>query len=606
MPEAANPTDDVMILDERIRPEIVVTATGADQPVDDIGQAITRIDRATIEQRQTVSLSDLLATTPGVTVSRNGGTGTFTGVRIRGAEAEQTLVLIDGVRVNDPSSPGGGFDFGTLLAGSVQRVELLRGPDSVPWGSQAIGGVVNVVTAPATDQLSAHGQIEGGYAGTVYANGAVSAGAGPVRASLAGGYDRTDGISAAAIGRERDGFNQAGAVGRVEVALSDSVGADFRLYYARSHVDLDGFPPPTYTLADTPEYSTSREIYGYAGLHASAFDGRLKNRVDFTIADIHRDNFDPTATPTLEFLARGRSERYSYQGDLDLRHVRLVFGAEHEDSRFTDGFSPASTGITSGYGEAIVKPVAALTLTGGVRYDAHRSFGGHVTFGADAAWRVTHTTLIRASYGEGFKAPTLYQLYSFFGDPALKPETAQSYDIGLEQRAFDGRLRAALTWFHRDTTNQIDFDLATFAYSNIDRTRTQGIEAELELRPVDALTINANYSFIDAINRSAGANFGHQLARRPRQLFNLSADYKLPFGLSFGGTYRHVGDSFDDAGNFRRLNAYDLVDLRAELPIGKHFAVYGRIENVGDARYQTVAGYGTYPRAAYVGVRAKL
>ena len=147
-----------------------MVATGVEQSRDDSGQAVTVIDRATIEQRQTVAVSDLLATTPGVTVSRNGGIGTVTGVSIRGAETTQTLTIIDGVRVNDPSSPGGAFDFGTLLAGSVDRIEVLRGPNSVPWGSQAIGGVVNITTAQPTEGLQGRGSIEYGSNNSVFAN----------------------------------------------------------------------------------------------------------------------------------------------------------------------------------------------------------------------------------------------------------------------------------------------------------------------------------------------------------------------------------------------------------------------------------------------------
>ena len=156
-------------------PEVVVTATRAAQPLSEIGQAVTVIDRAEIERRQTVVVSDLLATTPGVTVTRNGTVGALTSVRIRGAEADQTLVVIDGVRVNDPSSTGGGFNFGNLLSSSVERIEVLRGPNSVPWGSQAIGGVVNIITAAPTEGIQARANADYGYADSVFASAGVSA-----------------------------------------------------------------------------------------------------------------------------------------------------------------------------------------------------------------------------------------------------------------------------------------------------------------------------------------------------------------------------------------------------------------------------------------------
>jgi len=216
------------------RSDIVVTATGVAQPVEQIGQAVTIIDRAEIERRQTTIVSDLLATTPGVTVTRNGTIGALTSVRIRGAEADQTLVVIDGVRVNDPSSTGGGFNFGNLLSSSVERIEVLRGPNSVPWGSQAIGGVVNIITAAPTEGIQARANAEYGYADSVFASAGVSGKSGPVSGSLTGGYLRTDGISSAASGTERDGYRQYGATGRVGVEFAPGIGLDLRGYFADS------------------------------------------------------------------------------------------------------------------------------------------------------------------------------------------------------------------------------------------------------------------------------------------------------------------------------------------------------------------------------------
>jgi vitamin B12 transporter len=585
--------------------DIVVTATGVAQPADQVGQAITVITRDDIERRQTVSVSDLLATTPGVTVTRNGGIGTLTAVRLRGAEGDQTLTIIDGVRVNDPSSTGGAFDFGNLLAGSIDRIEVLRGPNSVPWGSQAIGGVVNIITQRPTEGLQARGSVEYGRYDSLYANAGISGASGGLSGALTGGYFKSDGISTAADGTERDGYRQYGATGRLGYDVAPGLGVDLRAYYADSRTDLDGFPAPAYSFADTAEYSTAQELYGYAGAHANF--GAFRNTVAFTIADINRDNYDPTFGADPTFIGRGRSERYTYQGDWQaLTRLRLVAGAERENTRFTDGTTFAGTGITSFYGEAIVTPINALTITGGVRNDDHDAFGNHITFGANAALALGTGTTLRASYGEGFKAPTLYQLYGDYGTPTLRPETARNYDAGIEQALLGGHARASATYFHRDTKNQIDFDLGTFTYANIARTRAEGVELALALKPVDALTFSANYTYVDAINRSAGANFGNDLARRPKQSISANVDYVFPFGLSVGSTVTHVGDSFDDAGNTVRLDGYVLASIRAEMPIGQRLSVYGRVENLFDEKYQVVSGYGTYGSAAYGGVRVKL
>src|ERR1044072_2754950 len=351
---------------------IVVTAAGVAQFIEQSSRAITVLPRDEIERRQTVAVSDLLATVPGITVSRNGGPGGLTAVRIRGAEDAQTLVLIDGVRANDPASPAGAFDFGNLLAGSIERIEVLRGPNSVVWGSQAIGGVVNIVTKQPANGLSASGNAEYGSADQVSLNGAVGAGNETAEGSVTAGYLRTDGISQAAVGTELDGYRQFNASGRLKVEFSPYFGADVRAYYADSRLELDGFPAPNFTFADDAEYSTTQEFYGYAGLHGEI--GPVKNRLGFSIADINRDNFDPALGTAPSFFGRGRSERYEYQGDAGVSdQLRLVFGAEHEDSRYFDGFGRFNAGVTSVYGEAIATPVEAGALTAGVRSDHHKA-----------------------------------------------------------------------------------------------------------------------------------------------------------------------------------------------------------------------------------------
>ena len=226
---------------------------------------------------------------------------------------------------------------------------------------------------------------------------------------------------------------------------------------------------------------------------------------------------------------------------------------------------------------------------------------------ADLIVDLTETgTTLRASYAEGFKAPTLYQLYApYYGNATLKPETAKSYDFGVEQRLIGDRLVASATWFHRDTHNQIDGDPLSFVYFNYDRTRAKGVELALTMRPTEGFTIQGSYSFIDTENLTPGADFGNDLARRPRQSASVSADYRFGFGLSIGGTVNIVGDSFDNAANATRLDGYALAGIRAEMPVTRSISVYGRVDNLFDEKYETVAGYGTYGRAAYGGIRLR-
>ena len=591
-------------------PLIVVTATGADQRFDESGQAITVLNRALIETRQRTSISDLLATTPGITATRAGGPGQTTAVRIRGAEDAQTLVLIDGVRVNDPSSPGGAFDFGNLLTVNIDRIEVLRGPNSVPWGSQAIGGVVNIVTAAIE---GANLRAEYGYNNAKQLVGQAGARLGPVTATLGGGYFDDDGISAFKGGTERDGFRQYAANSRVGVDFSDTVSLDLRGYFADSRAQFDGNQPTfPFGQTDTAEFSTTQQVFGYAGVNVRL--GALKNRIAFTLSDTARDSFDPAFGTAPSFIARGRVERFEYQGDAAISDaIRAVFGLEHETSRFRDDFDRYSTRTSSAYAQAIVKPVDALTLTGGVRVDDHKTYGTKTTLSANAAMRVGEGTTLRASYGEGFKAPTLFQLFSAFGNDTLRPETARSYDIGIEQSLVADTLNVGVTAFHRDTVNQIDF-LSCFGstnprcssrpfgfYDNIARTRAQGIEAFIEARPTATLIVTANYSYIDATNRVTGA----PLLRRPKNSINAGIDWTPRAWLKLGASVQMVSDSVDGFGGGIALDGYTLASVRAAVPIGNQFELYGRIENLTNERYETVSGYGTPGRNAHVGVRAK-
>lgn len=583
---------------------IVVTATGTELLSQKSGYSVSNIGIDEIEVRQPSTLSDLLATLPGVTVSNTGPIGGFSAVRIRGAEGEQTLTLIDGVRVNDPSSPGGGFDFGNLLIGNIDRVEVLRGPNSVPWGSQAIGGVVNIITARPGSTNNRALRAEYGSNNRANLVGQYGISGDRISASLGGGFFRDDGISAAANGNEADGYKQYAANGTLEVKISEAVSIDLRGYFAHSRAELDGFPPPFFSLSDTPEYSTGQQVIGYAGINAEL--GQLKNRFALTINDINRDNFATPGALAPDFLSRGRTERIEYQGDWQLaQSLRAVFGIEHERSRFTDGFAPAKTRHSGAFAQAIIDPTDALTITMGARVDDHKSYGTKATFSANAAWRPSAQTVVRAAYGEGFKAPTLYQLFSFYGDPGLQPEVAKSYELGFEQSVLEGQLRFGVTAFQRRTQNMIDFDLFFFRYNNIIRSRAKGIESFVELRPSDRLSVRANYSHVDSEKREDGAaNFVRHL-RRPVHSLNASIDWQASGKLKLGADLRLASDSLDGFGGSVRMDGYALVGVRAAYDVSDALQLYGRVENAGDTDYQTVAGYKAYGRNAHIGLRAK-
>ena len=586
------------------RNAIVVTATGAPSTPADAGQAITLIDAGLIAQRQFSTIADLLATVPGVTATQTGPIGGFSAIRIRGAEGEQTLTLIDGVKINDPAAPGGGFDFANLLTGNVDSIEILRGANSVPWGSQAIGGIVNIATRRPGEGTSGGGRLEYGANDRFTAVGHANYGSGAFRASLGGGYFTDDGISAAAGGTEADGYRQTAANGRIEIDIADAATVDLRGYYADSRADMDGFPPPFYSLADTPQYATARQLAGYAGLRVRT--GTLQHIFAVTLNDIDRDNYASPAATAADFFTRGKATRFEYKGDWAIAAgLRAVFGAEHERSRLFDGFLTAKSHVSGGYVQLVAKPFEALTLAGGARLDDHKTYGNKATFSANAAWRVGENMVLRAAYAEGFKAPTLYQLYSFYGDPDLQPEIAKSYEIGAEQWLLARRIRFALTAWQRRTTNQIDFDLLLYRYNNIARSRGKGVEAELELRPSDRLTFAANYSYTDSEGRQENVASYSRLLRRPVHSLNTAIDWTAFGKLKLGASLRMVSDSRDGFGGTTRIDGFAIASIRAAVPVTQNLEVYGRVENLFDDRYQTVAGYNAYGRNGHIGVRAK-
>ena len=612
--------------------DIVVTANRSPQASARVGETVTVIDRAAIERVQPQAVADLLVRTPGVSLSANGGIGSATSLRIRGAETDQTLVVIDGVKLNDPSAIGGGYNFGNLLIGDIERIEVLRGPQSTLWGSQAIGGVVSIATATPAHALEASLDAEGGSRGTGYVRGGVGGMTDRLTWRIAAARFVTDGFSAYSRGTEIDGYRNTGVSGTATIRLSEAVSVDLRGVYSGGRLAFDGFTPD-FSFGDTREYGDTNELIAYGGVNVALFGGRLRNRLGYAATTTDRINFNPDQSVTdVTFTAHGRNNRIEYQGVVDIADGWTgTFGVEHERSRFRttspSSFDPAppvtraAVGIDGYYAQLQATVVAGLTLTGGVRRDEHQTFGGRTLGQAAAAWALNDgATIVRASFGQGFKAPSLYQLFSEYGNTALRPEAADGYDAGIEQHLAGGRIIMSATGFGRDTTNQIDFN-ACFApgdplcsvggvprfgyYANLARTRARGVELA-GAATLGVWQLDANYTYTDATNRTPGSGFGKRLARRPQHSANAAATYRWPFGLATGVALRFNGDSFDNAANTTRLGGYALVDLRASLPLGHGVEVYGRIENAGDRRYATALNYGTAGRGAFAGVRVRL
>lgn len=588
---------------------IVVTASGFEQPRSETGQAIDIVDRERLDQLQSATIGDALQSVPGVTVAARGGLGGQTSAFLRGGNSSQTLVLIDGVRINDLTSPNGAFDFGTLMTGNIGQVEVLRGPNSIIWGSQAIGGVVNIQSLAPVDSFEGRFGAEYGAADTKGMNANIAGTSGLFEGSFGGSYVDAQGISALAGGTERDGFENVAGNGRLRINVSDAFNLDFRGYYNDATVEYDS----AFGIgANALPVTRNRQFVGYVGANVVAFDGRMQNRIAYTRTDIRRLGTDPVLFSFNNFIVRGNIDRAEYHTAFDVNDaLTLTAGLEYERTFASTSFEGAAADIArnhvaSGFSQIIVRPVAGLTVTGGVRHDQYKDYGGQTTLGGNIAFTPNDgRTMLRATYGEGFRAPTLSEGQPPYGNPDLRPETARNFDLGFEQQILDGKAGFFATYFNRRSTDLIAFSFATFQSENIDRVKSTGVEAGFNLNPTDRLDIRASYTLVDAVNRSAGANFGNRLALRPQHSGSLTVDWQTPIGLSVGSSVLFIGDSFDDASNSVALDGYALVGLRASLPINDRLELYGRVDNIFDVQYTVVAGYNSFGRNAAFGVRAK-
>jgi vitamin B12 transporter len=600
--QAADQSEDggcCFLIGKRVPSEaITVVASGTAQPVSQTGQSISVIGANEIAAVQGPDLTRVLERLPGVSLARSGPLGSQTSLFVRGANSQQVVVTLDGVRLADVAAPSGGFDFGTLMTGGIDKIELLRGSNSVVWGSDAIGGVL-ALTSAQVDGVRAG--LEYGANDTLTADATLGTQGSGYGVTASGGHVRSDGISAFADGAEPDGFRQWHGSLNGYASLTGSLTLKAVARYADSRVDIDGFPPPSYSFADTPEYQTTRQGSGRIGLDYAA--DALALRLGLAYADTKRDYFDPAAGAAPTFAAAGRSWRADFSGKADLAEtVTLNFGADSEWTKFSTSFDPENDARLSSAHFLLGYRQGGVNLSAGVRVDDHDRFGTHWTFGANGSVELVDNLRLRASYGEGFKAPTLYQLYGFGGNVALRPETSRAYDAGVEYGARNGSRHLAITLFRRDSSNQIDYVWPT-GYFNTGRTRAEGVEVEAGWRLAQGLFARAAYTRLKATDRVTGKD----LARRPRDLLSARLDWDTPLaGLKLGADLRVAGSSFDDRGNFTRLDGHEVVTLRASLPLGERLELYGRVENLFDAQYQTVAGYGTYGRSAYAGLRVKL
>ncbi|MEE8294405.1 MAG: TonB-dependent receptor, partial [Sphingomonadales bacterium] len=561
----------------------------------DIGSSVTVLEAQEIIDSQKVTVFDLLRGTPGVSASRNGGLGAVSTLRIRGAEAGQTLVLIDGVKINDLSTPAGQFNFANLTTDGIERIEILRGPQSTLYGSDAIGGVINIITKRANEPFSASGFAEGGSFGTF--RGGLDLGARGKRSaftlSLSG--TRAGGISAADENNgnlERDGFRTLAVFGKGEFDLSENLKIDSFVRHADSKTEFDAFDFINSTFADGDGVTDTKDTQVAFGVTGHWLGGKAKTEA--------RVSFSRTERADMEFQAASFSS-LSKNRTIDLLNtfdiseaVSVLIGGQIQDNKIeTEVFGMfastlmGSADIKSVFAELAAKPLENVRLTFGVRHDDHQTFGGHTTFRITGNWRLPKTgTTFRANWGEGFKAPTLFQLFSAFGDPTLQPETSTGWEVGIEQEVVSEKASVSVTYFQRKNRNLIDFSLISFTFGNILATSSKGVEVIFEAKITEKLSFNGNFTHLKAINTVTGAT----LARRPRNTFYAALVFNPNSRWSISTSIDYTSKQID---GFSVLSPFKVVDLRASYKVNDKISIYGRIENAFDEQYQEVTGFGT-------------
>ncbi|HEX6860356.1 MAG TPA: TonB-dependent receptor [Caulobacteraceae bacterium] len=581
--------------------QVIVTATRLPSIAEDI-PGVRVIDAAEIEDRQAIFAIDVLNTVPGLSVFRTGGAGGSTSIRLRGAETDKTLVLVDGVPVNDPSLPDGGFDLSALDLADVSRIEVLAGPQGSIWGSDAIGGVVAFTTRELDGWRA---RAEAGSRNTLRAAAAVGSANedGAIGASLSG-Y-RTDGVSAVAGGTEDDGFETwtAGVNGRRRLG---PIELDGRIRYAEADVDQDGYDE-LFVFGDTDAHYHSQSWSGFARGRFSALG--LAQTISLSAYDIDRESRSVFSTA---YQADRRVWRWTAEGGAPADPLAFVVGAEREDIAATLSAGEADQGATAAFAVVRWSPTARLTANASLRYDDPDAYDAETTARMSAAFDLGAGFIASAAWGQGFKTPTISHTVCDFCFPegpsvGLRPERAQGWDARLAWRSPDGRFAGDVTGYRLTVEDQIAYffnpDDFTSRYVNLERTRTDGIEAQAEARLTEALRLKATYAWTDAID----AITGEELYRAPEHSGSVMVAWRR--GPASGAlTVRAESAQADiEPASFTRARrkGFVVADLAGAYALREGVEVTARVENLTDEAFQEVLGYGEPGRGVFVGLRVR-
>lgn len=579
---------------------LVVTANRFQQPVNTVLAPVTVVTRNDIERWQSRSLTDVMRRLPGVDVSQNGGMGQASSLFIRGTSSSHVLILVDGIRLNQ-AGVSGSSDLNQFPVAMVQRVEYIRGPRSAVYGSDAIGGVVNIITTPEKTGTT----LDAGVGSNGYQNYGISTRqrlGDNTRATLLGDYTYTKGFDIVAEGNtgglrqpDRDGFMNKTLYGALEHDFSQEWSGFVRGYGYSNRTAYEG-----YYNSFTPDVLVdTRQLYSQtwdAGVrfNQDIFHSQLISSYSHT-----KDyNYDPhlgreDASATIDEI-----KQYNLQwiNSVDIGHGNVGGGIDWQKQTtqpgtnyIKDGYEIRNTGL---YLTAL-QQFGDFTFEGAARSDDNTQFGQHGTWQGSAGWEFIEGYRFVASYGTAFKAPNLGQLYGFSGNKNLDPEESKQWE-----GAFEG-LTAGVTWrlsgYRNDIDDLIDYDNNLRQYYNIGKVRIKGVEATASFE-TGLLMHSVGYDYVDARNAITDT----PLVRRAKQQVKYQIDTQL-YDIDWSLTYHYLGTRYDtDYGaspsRTVKVGGVSLWDVAVSYPVTSHLTVRGKIANLFDKDYETVYGYQTAGR----------
>jgi vitamin B12 transporter len=600
---------------------IVVSATLIETPINEIGSTVTVITEKEIERDQKRTLPDVLRTVPGLNVVQTGGPGGKTSVFLRGSNSNHTKVLIDGIDVNDPSQDGV-FDFGQVVTSDIAQIEVLRGPQSSLYGSDAIGGVVNIVTKTGEGPAQFTGRLEGGSFETFNQSASVSGSVSRFRYFFNVAHLLIDDTPVTPLdllppGRVRinDNYENLTLSTKLAADLNDIFGLDFAGRFTESTLwftgeDFSFFPS---VPAATQTEQNARQLFLRGEARLALFGGAFKNRFGVGYTNYRTTIQGPDTGFGLppENINHGDRIKFNWQGNVELgKGHAFIFGIEDQTDRLLDSPISVENGNRAGFAELQSEVVPDLFVAASGRYDDNERFGGKGTWRIAPAYLIPKSgTKLKASYGTGFKAPSLTQLFvsfpafNFFANPNLEPEASEGFDFGFEQSLAGERVVLGATYFHNDITNLIAANATFTSLENVGAATTEGVETFVSVAVTERFKLRVDYTYTDAVDDTTGL----ELLRRPKHKASLNVIWIPIDRLTISATALYVGSQVDGNRSFsiQRLDAdpYFLVNLAADYDLGRGVTLFARIDNLFDERYENPTGFQRPGFGVFAGMR---